>query len=256
MDIPRSLESWFSLENYQGCSKLTKIQWAELIHGRYIIYQAYKTNDIEEYIHHLLLSNCYEPLKAANYAHNNDYLRLRHVHEHHRPLFLRNIRPFTVSDLSSLDISLNTVMREKGMLWDGEKAFTPEELELLCKETSTPCDEFCEEHEPRGIIVFNDEAPDDLLIEEFAKYLKEYRARIKSIKQDMNRKIEKASQPYNLLKWKILPYLDIYLWQLFTNSKPEHVKVGGLLFPDEVGKIDLSEYKNNDNGALPINDEG
>jgi len=238
--------SWFDLSKYEQCSQLSPENWVLLMRNRRAIYysimgdERYPEKDVAA---EFIRANCLNPLgdRKEYGSHHNE--RLLSVHDEHKSLFFKSVRPFTFADADTIQEDVAPeVERIKKIL---ENPINFQTFEELKKDGNAPCDVIETWEETKCILVFDSSASNEQLIEDFANYLKEHR---KLISKNNAASLKKIRKKYyaDLEKWKVLPYLDIYLWKLLHNEDKEHLKVGRLLFPQEVyADVDLSERVRN-----------
>jgi hypothetical protein len=241
MKKPKGLPEWFSLQNYDETKFLTPLEWYENLHKRrmFFVYQnisqknwqnnlAWRKEDAVKRckeIHDLIAEKpvirvnsekkIYHDKTTVHSLNNSDLVNNYNWLTENAPqvffeyIELRNQSKGDAFKLSIKDGDLKNYLKDQCSSWENEKA----------------------------LLSINLHASDEHIIEDFKNWLANTRSSL------AKKSAKKTFSTADLTEWtdyKILPYLDLKIWSIFTNCHITQVILGNAIFPDELD-VDTTE---------------
>lgn len=241
MKKSKGLPEWFSLQNYNETKFLTPLEWYENLHKRrmFFVFQRMADSnrqDISAWRKEDAVKRCKEihdliaekPVIRVNddkkiyydkttvYSLNNGDLvdNYNWLTKNAPPVFFEYVELLNQSrddafTLTFKNKDLRSYFKDQCSSWNNEKA----------------------------LLSINLHASDEHIIEDFKKWLANTRSGL------AKKSTKKTFSTTDLTEWtdyKILPYLDLKIWSIFTDCHITQVIIGNAIFPDELN-VDTTE---------------
>ena len=237
------IPEWFDLGNYKDVNKLTAQQWRKHLECRFCLINLVTTDSRKNEscsIDFDLLDNIRATGMPNSIYDLYDYSTSR-AFDNSRAHYFPEIKNYAVRPLTMIEIAcagedlLEPLMEGKIKVPD---IYSNDML-------SMPFDIYMNKHsDDRNRDTFAYLAIDLMLpisdiVSELKKFIPEYRKLLDIIPITL---IPSESTIGKLASYKILPYLDLYIWELEKKLKIKRSRYAGALFPDHMyGEVDLDQ---------------
>lgn len=244
---PDYCPDWFDIKNYEPCEGFTRAAWSHVLIPRIFIYNNFcrdesRKEDAEYFIQILQLCTTLEAMNKYNsdfYDHDlkdvtdsairdfviYDFCRIyAHISE-----FLPPLIPYMNECIENARI-LNKEDENRNSGW--MDMFHEEDLGI---------GEFAPiilEDELNPYIDIDLRANDEKIIEDFQDWLNKKRTSQRQSKSDYKRVTDGDIKSF--IEYKVLAYIDLFLWGKLSGAPLTQPQIGNLLFPEEYN-INLTE---------------
>ena len=232
-DIP----DWFDLNNYTASNTLTNKQWRHQLTCRFLLlYQVTEKDDFDSDVYDTLkeirlkgIPNSIDIIHDDTEIANSDrapYSEIKHY----------AIRPLTLGHIAFNGRDLwGPLLKDKLKVPD----------EYLDDPWVMPFDIYRKDHDDDpgdatlAYLVIDLKLPLSDIVTEVKKFIPDYR---KLLGVNPNSMVPSDSTIGKLTNYKILAFLDLYIWELENKKRIKKSRSAGALFPDHMyGEIDLDQ---------------
>lgn len=235
MKRSNTVPPWFQLSRYSKCIDLSPQEWHDQLHYRKIIIKSIESqapiqgaeDALAEIRKSTLLTKEWrsniENKILASYPHNAPhYERKQRLLEKYSPLYLQPVSP-----VKARALLLDYLLDQMGTVLDN---LSEEDLdEILMGE---PFDFVLKKHgmfNNHAMVEIDLNLPDTEIIQRFSEFLPEYRKRLAA---QPNQKRVTDNTLKRLSKYNILAYLDLYTWEIETETRIKRSVLAIALYPD------------------------
>lgn len=240
-----TIPSWFNVENYQNCSGLSLSDWYRQLYYRFdaLLNLEFDNSleasaDVIREIRRIGLPDTawherHSPPPEETFL-SDEAKQTRRKYNHYRDLKFGPVSPLSHQWMAVAGGVTSEHFMELLKEENNERVGS-----IMCGE---PWDIFAQEKEKleaRAHVVLDMTQPDTEIIEQFKKFLPEYR---KFLGLEPVKKKPTDATLQKLVTYKILAFLDLYIWELENNIKIKRSVMALTLYPDGlVGDMGITQ---------------
>ena len=241
--LTTEIPEWFNLGNYKDVNKLTAQQWRKHLECRFCLIALVITESRNNESYSMefdLLDNIRATGMPSSIYDLYDYSEYS-AFDSGRDHYYSEIKNYAVRPLTMIEVAcsgddlVEPLMKDKIKVPD---IYSKDPLRMPFDIYRKKCEDDPNQ-ETFAYLTIDLKLPISDIVSELKKFIPEYRKRLGIVPITI---IPSESTIGKLAAYKVLPYLDLYIWELENELKIKRSRYAGALFPDHMyGEIDLDQ---------------